>query len=114
MGLEAKDGDRYHRTNGLSFDFHWYFGNSHQTPFDGLQPLRRLLKLLLLVANFLNLSIEVFGDLSLYTVEHDAQKSLFHLTHAVLILMVEKVELNHPVSELKRTPNLQDFVKPYY
>jgi hypothetical protein len=53
-------------------------------------------------------------DLNLNVVELDTQKVPFYLTHAVKMLMVEKVELDHPVSELKRTLNLLDSVKPCY
>ena len=55
--------------------------------------------------------MEVVVDLSLNVVGHDAQKSLLHLAHIVWMLIVEKVELNHPVSELMRTPNFWDFCK---
>jgi hypothetical protein len=58
--------------------------------------------------------MEVVGDLSLNVVGYDAQKSPLHLAHVIQMLMVEKIELDHPVSELKRTPNLQDFVKSCY
>jgi hypothetical protein len=58
--------------------------------------------------------MEVVVDLNLNVVELDTQKVPFYLTHAVKMLMVEKVELDHPVSELKRTLNLLDSVKPCY
>jgi hypothetical protein len=58
--------------------------------------------------------MEVVGDLSLNVVDYDTQKSLLHLTHVVEMLMVEKIELIHLVSELMRTPHLWDFVKPCY
>jgi hypothetical protein len=58
--------------------------------------------------------MEVVVDLSLNVVERDAQKSPLHLTNAIWMLMAQKIELDHPVSELMRTPNLRDFVKPCY
>jgi hypothetical protein len=58
--------------------------------------------------------MEVIVDLSLNVVKRDTQKSPLHLTYAVWMLMVEKVELDHPASELMRTPNLRGSVKPCY
>jgi hypothetical protein len=58
--------------------------------------------------------VEVVGDLNLNVVEHDAQKALLHLRNAIWTLMVEKVELDHLISELIKTSNFQDFVKPCY
>jgi hypothetical protein len=58
--------------------------------------------------------MEVVKDLSLNVVEYNAQKSPLHLVYVIQILMVEKVELDHPISELKKTSNFQDSVKPCY
>jgi hypothetical protein len=55
--------------------------------------------------------MEAVGDLHLYVVRHDAQKAPLHLTNAVWMLMVKKVELDPPVLG---TPNLRDSVKPCY
>ena len=70
--------------------------------------------LLRLVAKFLNLSMEVVENLKLYVVKHDALKSLLLYAHLILMWMVEKVELDHLVSELKRTFNPQDSTRSHY
>ena len=45
-----------------------------------------------------SLSIETIGELSLSVVEYDAQKSPLHLTHAIKMWMIKKVELDHLVN----------------
>jgi hypothetical protein len=73
-----------------------------------------IIKILVFGYKLVKLINGIVVDLSLNVIEHDVQKSLFHLAHVVWILMVEKIELNHPVSELMRSPNLRDFVKLCY